>query len=92
MKLPLCPGVSHLGTIYYGEFPVFYEFSKKTFDKCVKFSIWNVFFQQKFAKLEFSKENQTQKNNYNNIVNNLALVLGFGVPVDCSQQKAELFL
>jgi hypothetical protein len=51
-----------------------------------------VFFQQKFAKLEFWKENQTQKNNYNNIVNNHGLVLGFGVPVDCSQQKAELFL
>jgi hypothetical protein len=50
------------------------------------------FSSKKIAKLEFWKENQAQKNNYNNIVNNLGLVLGFGVPVDCSQQKAELFL
>jgi hypothetical protein len=54
-----------------------------------------VFFQQKFAtfaKLKFWKENQTQKHNYYHIVNNHGLVLGSGVPVACSQQKAKLFL
>lgn len=74
---------------------ILWEIPKKTLDKCVKFPIWNVFFQQKFAtfaNLKFCKENQTQKHNYNNIVNNHGLVLGFGVPVACSQQKAKLFL
>lgn len=74
---------------------ILWEILKKTLDKCLKFPIWNVFVQQKFAifaKLKFCKENQTQKHNYNNIVNNHGLVLGFGVPVACSQQKAKLFL